>query len=365
MARRSSLYDWHAANGARFLEFGGWDIPEAYGKVEVEYAALRNGAGLVDLCHEARYRVEGDDAEAFLNELVTINMRNVTKGNSQSAYLCNQRGGILDEVIIYRDENYILLLGNGASRAEVAPWLDENAARFVAEKKRVTVADVSTAQGQIGLRGPGALPLLERVSFGQRFQMEPGTATLATIGTARSLVIKRHAISEGFDLIAGSVFIQPIWEKLIDAARATGARPVGFGALEVVRVESCIPRVGMEIDVDTTPLEIHKGDRVDFGKGNFLGRRALMHSTSNEFSRALVQMKFEGDVPVEAGTDLFFDSLPIGRITSKVMSPMNRCTVALGYVNAMKSTPGTRLVARATNGEGLTAEILKAPPPPR
>jgi len=355
--KKLPLHDWHQANAARFIDAAGWSVPEAYGKPEIEYAALRNGTGIVDLCHEARYRIEGADGPAFLNSLLTINVDKVPVRFASHCYMCNHRGGIIDSLVLYRDENYFLLLGSGAARLDVLDWMQAESQKM--ERAVIYVTDVSTAQGQVALRGPGAGTLLERIA-GQRLPLDSGHGVVATIGNARTLVIRRpQGTADGFDLIVGSVYLQQLWEKITDAARAAGARPIGHAAREIFRVESGIPRQGLEIDSDITPLELNHGELIDFEKKVFNGRRALLHSTSSEFSRSLVALRTEMSQPLEPGQDVIFDTMPIGRVTSVVSSPMLRCKLALGLVNSMKAIPGTPVKVATREGNLIAAEVLK------
>lgn len=356
IGKKSPLHDWHAANGARFVEFGGWQLPEVYGKsVEQEYATLRNGCALVDLCHEARYRVEGNDSAAFLNELLTVDVAEMDVRMSKFGYLCNQRGGIIDGVTIYRDQNYFLLLGNAPQRYQALDWLE--AQSRTKANYEVRVADVTTAQGQLCLMGPGAPAVLERVVFQQKFNLDPGAAALVSVGEARCLVLRRF--TDGYDIITGSIYMAALWEKIADVVRNMGSRPVGFAGREILRVESGYPQYGLEIDPETTPLEITQSPAVDFRKPKFIGRRALMHSLSAEFTRALVAVKVEMDRPLEMGAELLADSFPIGRVTSFAISPVLRCKVALAFVSSIRSKPGTAIMLRNRDGQTYRGEITK------
>ncbi|MCC7392152.1 aminomethyltransferase family protein [Candidatus Sumerlaeota bacterium] len=349
-ARRSPLHEWHASNGAQFIDLHGWQVPNQYAKPEIEYAALRNGAAFSDLWHQSRFRIEGDDSIAFLNELLTIKMESIPVDGCATAYMCNERGGIIDFFSIYRDRNYILLLGNCAARAKAFDWLRTQAAQM--NKYRVEIADVSSAQGQIAVRGPSSLVLVERLCFGQDISKEAGDVTLATIGTARCLVIAgNHGPVKGFDLIAGSLYIVPIWEKLLEASRATGARAIGHAAHDILRIESGSPSIGTDTDDSTTPIEINDSDRVDFNKRLFMGRRALMHSTSGEMSRCFVSLKFEGIAKIAPEAEVLYESIPVGRVTSVTNSPVSRGTIALGYMNSYKANDGANVAVRGTDDQ--------------
>ncbi|CAN5480742.1 glycine cleavage system aminomethyltransferase GcvT [soil metagenome] len=358
VGKKTPLNDWHAANGARFVEAHGWVIPDAYGKVEQEYAALRNGAGFVDFSHEARFRVEGGGAVPFLNELFTLDISKIPVNSSAFGYTCNNRGGIIDAFTIYRDDAYYMLLGSGGPRAETLEWMEAAARKTTGPA--VYITDITQTHGQLSLRGPGAMAMLERVAFGQKFNMEPGAAAFATIDTAKALVIRRTSGgTDSYDVIVGSVFLQPIWDKFVEASRATGARAVGQAAREIVRIESGVPTHGAEINAETTPIDINEQAAIDFTKKSFNGRRALMHSASSEFSRSLVSLKLDPTAVIEVGSEILFESLPIGIITSTVLSPATRSRIAMGFINTMKSAPGTAVKVKGKNGL-VAAEVVKA-----
>lgn len=349
IGKKSPLYDWHAANGARFVEFGGWQLPEVYGKsVEQEYGALRNGAGLVDLCSEARYRIEGEDAAEFLEEILTIKVESIPLRQCRFSYILNDNGNIIDGVTVYRDQSYFLLLGNGSVRFAALDWLEQRAQGQ--PDLVVKVVDVTSAQGQIALIGPGSKVALDRISGDASLEIDPGGAAVATIESARCLVLRRNA--ETFDIVTGSIYIIPVWEKLAEVVRTMGARPIGFTAREILRLESGLPQFSLEIDEDTTPLEVNGGNYVDFTKPDFYGRRALMHAASAEFQRTMTAVRAEMDRPVDLQTEIVADGFPVGRITSFAISPVMRCKLALGFVLNGTFKAGANVVLR--NGEGQT-----------
>lgn len=357
VGKKLPLNDWHVANGARMIEEAGWQVPESYGKVELEYAALRNGCGFADLTYEARYRIEGPDSVAFLHRISTTNIERLAVRHATPAFICNDNGGVLDKVMIYRDENYLLIFGSGSSRLAM---IDALQAQREAFQGQVSVDDISTAQGHIALRGPGAATMLERVAFGQRLTLDPGTAMVLTIGSARTLVIRRpQGVPEGYDIVTGAIYTQPLWDKFAEASRATGARPIGLAASEIYRVESGIPRNGAEISPAVTPIELNQPTGVDFAKGAFVGRRAMLHASAAETTKALVTLRMDVNAAVEPGAELLFDSFPIGRVTSTVVSPALRCRLALGFINTVKSAAGTTVKVRAKGDAVVPCEVVK------
>lgn len=356
--QRTPLHSWHAAHGARFIDYFGWDVAESYGNPEAEYSSLRNAAGFIDVCHTSRLRIEAADAVGFLNDLLTVSVGAIPLEMNGFGFMCNDRGGIIDAFTIYRDEKYSLLLGATAARQESLDWIRGHAARHA--KFGATVADVSLAQGQISVRGPSASQLIERLSYGQRLRLEPGMGAIATIGTARCLVLNHcRGPLPRYEIIAGSMYIPSLWEKIAEMAEGFAARPVGMVARDMLRIETGVASIGTDIDSDTTPLELNQAESVDFTKRHFIGRRALMHSTVSEFSRTLVTIRIDNKSAIDPGSEILFDDTPVGRVTSVTISPTQRCRVALGFINTMKAVAGVRVALRGSDGQLHVGEIQR------
>lgn len=364
MGKHLPLHEWHASNGASFTPVGEWAVPLSHGKPEKEYAALRGGAGIADLCYQSRIRLEGPDASALLNDLLTVNAATIRPGNSRYGFFCNGRGGIIDAVVVYREENFFLLLGNASCRPALLDWLAERRAHL--GRHECQIIDASTSQRQIGLLGLRAHALLEHIFPGHTPRLEPGEGIGLTMGTARVLLLRRLANDlPGYHLITGSIFLSDAWSRVLNAGQLLGARPVGLEAMETLRVEHGLPAMGTEMDEDTTPLEVEQAAFVDFHKRRFSGRRAMLHSTTSEFSRTLAALRITGDQVPPPGSEVLFDGMNIGRITSSAPSPIHGTPLALAFVNAVKAAPGTQLMVQSPDGPAALAETIRLGQIPR
>lgn len=345
MSKNLPLHEWHVSNRAKFEEVAGFAVPAAYNTLENEYGVLRNGVGLTDLCHEARIRVEGKDAVRFLDDLVTISVEGMVPNRARYTYFCNSRGGIIDGVMLYRDENFFLIFSSGVCRQRLLDWMSSQQERL--GYNDVQVIDATGSQRQVAILGPQSQGLYQRLFVSGAPKLEAGEGIGLSMGSARVLVIRRTPRGiNGYDLVTGNVFLGDVWERLQETARTMGARPVGTNSLEVLRVERGVPAIGREMDEDTTPLEADQASYVDFHKRRFSGRRAMMHSTTSEFSRALCALRIDADHPPAPGSPILFDGMNIGRVTTAVSSPIHRAVIALGYVNAVKASPGTQLLVQ-------------------
>lgn len=354
----SPLHSQHFEAGATFLEVGDCEIPARFSDTAAEYRALCSYAALADFSHRSRFRIEADTLHDFLNEALTIDTHQIERGRSAEAFFCNEKGGIIDQFTVYMEDNWALLLGSAAARSRSLAALSELAAEQPNWGARVI--DVTAQQGQVALFGPEAQDFLEKLTLGQPVPREDGEGMIVTIGTSRTLVLRREPGTHvRFDFIAGNVFLAPLWDRLIATCALTDALPAGHHALEIARIATGVPAVGPEIDEETTPFEVNGQDHVDFRKNRFRGRRALLHSGSSEFSRNLVCIHTETELEIEPPAELRVDKLPIGRVTSVARIPGEKGQIALGFVNSIKASLGTRLHVATRAGLNHPAEIVR------
>lgn len=356
-AQRSPLHERQRAQGARFVELAGWQIVDYFTSPDEEYTALRHAAAFADLCHQGRLKVTGHDAVAVLNELVTINIADMEENTEEVCYLLNDRGGIIDEVGIFRSDKFCTVHCSSLMKDRVHAWLEENGR----VREDFQIADASGSQGSIDVRGPAAEALLrEALLDGQLPEVEK-TSAIAQIGQARCLVVKKKLGStDGYRIDTGSLFLQAVWDRLTTVGAGHGAVPAGWRACEILRLEAGIPGAGAEIDEHTTPFEIGAALRVQLSKGYFMGRRPLLHSTAAEFQRRLVHLQFQADTPPVPGDAIELDGIPVGYVTSSAVSPRLQAAIAMGFVDAMKSTRGTMVDVRV-QGEQVLRAIIADP----
>lgn len=356
--KRSPLYQWHEANKAHFKDVGGWDVPDVFSGVENEYIALRQNCAISDLCHLARYRINGAGRMGFLDTILTSTMDSMPLRSIRTTFMCNDRAGIIDHVQVYRDEQYVLLTGHPAHRTRVLEWMRKQSEEH--PEFDVEIVDIGTSQGQFDVRGPNARVTLE-AAVAQPLNLAEEESTIIQVSNARCLITRRKFCGlDGYLVTAGSVYMTGIWESVVAAGRSTGLRPAGEQALDIIRIEAGLPGVGAELSEDVTPIEVGCITSVDFKKLYFNGRRALLHSTAAEFERRMVMFKtFSQQVPPSKGS-ICAAGLPIGSVTSSAQSPTMRCGLGIGFVDAIKSKIGTRLQVR-TEKESMEVEVIVSP----
>ncbi|MDK2973536.1 MAG: aminomethyltransferase [Candidatus Sumerlaeota bacterium] len=352
--RRSPLYEKQRDAGARFLAQGDWEMLDSFGSPDAEYEALSSTVGIVDLCHEGRFKLEGADAEACLDHLACIDVSQIAVNTERVCYLLNERGGIIDEVGILRSDRFWSIHCSAPRRERVWKWLEAAGDEFA----DIELSDATTTQGSVAVIGPLAVELMRDGIMDGKVPAEEGASSILQIGQGRCLVTRRHFGGQPcFHIDSGGLFIESVWERLCNLAGRRDGMPVGFRALEMVRVEAAQPRVGAEIDEDTTPIEIGRMLKVEFTKPDFVGRQPLLHSTCGEFTRRLVFLRIEGlDVP-HPGDPVETDGVPVGYVTSAASSPRVKCALAMAYVDSFKTAPNTTLSIRTQHNTTLLASV--------
>lgn len=356
MLHRTPLYDWHVSHGAKMTEFAGWEMPLHYGSILNEHQAVRNRAGIFDICHMSRFRVTGSERDEYLDSLLPLNIKKLQRSQVGYSFFCNDRGGILDDVTIYKSEDYTLVVANASNHDKILEYLKSNRGEFSVE-----IEDVTESLCMIAFQGPMSVDILQTITLGDLKSMKYYTFSIMQASGARVLVSRTGYTGEdGFEMYCGSMYVRPLWERILAMGKEGGVVPVGLGARDLLRLEAAMPLYGHELDEETTPTEAGLDRFIDFGKRKFIGRTAMSHSSSSEFSRRLVCFQMLDNSIPRADAPILVDGMPIGRATSGAFSPSLKIGIGMGYVDTIKSLPGTKLEVEV-HGKPHPAEVVKRP----
>jgi aminomethyltransferase len=316
MAQRSPLHDLHAARGARFVDFGGWEMPVQYESVLAEHAATRGSCGWFDVSHLGRCHVTGSASLATLGATFSNNAETLEEGRTQYTMALNDRGGVIDDIIIWRplDSGY-LVLPNAGNHVRVMDLLRGDG---------VEVTDLRPETFSIAVQGPDAPRILETV-VGAR----PRRSRVAAVEFERAELTLGGS---GYTGEPGGELIGPNQSgpALVAALEAAGARPCGLGARDTLRLEAGLPLWGQDIDETTTPLEAGLAFAVSF-EHEFTGRSALEAQLDDGLSKRLVAFRLEGRQIPRHGYRLR-SAGGEGWVTSGNFSPTLEYGIGLGYL---------------------------------
>jgi glycine cleavage system T protein (aminomethyltransferase) len=355
--KRTPLFSAHQRLGGKLIEFGGWEMPVQYTSIMDEHLAVRQAAGLFDISHMGEVSVSGPTAEAFLNHTLTNDLRKLSVGQGQYTLMCNERGGVIDDLYAYRlaADEYLLIIN--ASRIEQdLGWL-ENQLGLFAQSSGVKLRNVSDPTGAIAIQGPQVAEFIDACF--------PETATGGTV-VKRPTDLKKNQIAkfkfegtavwigrtgytgeDGFEIVAPASEIESVWNRLLEAGRPFGLKPAGLGARDTLRTEVCYPLYGHELDENTTPIEAGLGFFVALDKGEFIGRQPLADQKAKGPRKRLVAFKMtERSAPPRPHYPIWSTGPkpgPLGEVVSGTQSPSCGVGIGLGYVTPEFAKPQTPL----------------------
>lgn len=343
--KETSLHAKHAELNASFTDFGGWDMPLKYGSELAEHNAVRATAGLFDLSHMGEVWVEGPAAATFLNTALAGNMAVMKVGKAKYSVICNEAGGIIDDLITYRrGEEKFLVVPNAGNAPVVAAALAERAAGF-----DVTVTDASAETSLIAVQGPNAVAILHELvdEAGKAVvtEMNYYAADELTVAGINVLLARTGYTGEdGFELYVPNEQAAELWDAVMNAGTAHGLIPAGLACRDSLRLEAGMPLYGNELSLEGNPFEANLGPIVSFKKEeNFVGRAALEAIKAEGPKRVLVGLKGLGRRAGRGGYAVSVDGTQIGAITSGQPSPTLGFPVAMAYVEPAFAEVGTKV----------------------
>ncbi len=351
------LHDIHLKLGARMTLTGDAEIPLDYGDALLEHRAVREAAGLADRSHRRVWRAAGPDAARFLHGLLSNDIEALRPGEGCYATFLTERGMILTDLVVHRRDDDFLLHAPPETGTRGLALL----ARFLVGDD-ATLEDLSGRLGILGVYGPrapeavaaalGPIPLMPDAHFVQR-----------DFGGERLLVAAARWTGEaGLEILAGAGVLEPLWERLLEAARAAGGRAVGDTALDTLRIEAGTPRAGVDFDDETIPQQAGLDHAISFTKGCFRGQEIVLRvRTRGHANRRISGLVLSGAgtaLPAR-GTLIRHEGAEAGTITSAIFSPTLGEPVALAMLHRTATAPGTVLEIDAASP--LRATVVPLP----
>lgn len=347
--RRTPFYEKHVAAGARIVPFAGFDMPVQYVGVREEHVGTRTSAGLFDVSHMGEVRFRGPNAENALSWLLSNAVRKIAPGQAQYSAMCNERGGVVDDVFVYRvAADDFLVCVNAANRAKDYAWMVAN------NPSGAEIVDEGDDWAQLAIQGPKAVDIVDRlVGFDAHSVPRHHFRIERFAGVAGCIVARTGYTGEdGFEVFIPAGSAVPVWDEVM-ASGAGAIQPVGLGARDTLRLEVRNALYGHELDDDTSPLQAGLAWIVKLAKpGGFVGSDAIA-ARWNTDRDVLVGMTIEGKRIARENMDVFVDGKKVGRVTSGTLGPSVGKPVCLAYVDKAHAAVGTRLVVDVRGNEAV------------
>ena len=336
MGQRTTLHDWHAAHGARMVDFAGWDMPVQYTTIIDEHRAVRNEAGLFDISHMGRLSFEGPDALALIQKVYTNNAATMKDGQVRYGLVCNDHGGIRDDVLVYRWPYGYAMVVNASNRPKIVDWLSESKDAF-----NVEVQDQTLSTCMIAVQGPKAIAICTGLIDADPSKLAYYYATPSSY-QGQPCVVSRTGYTgeDGIEIMIANALGVPLWEALVKR----GGKPCGLGARDTLRLEADMPLYGHELSEDIDPFQAGLNWAVKLDKGDFRGKDALARRQTDPSLRRRVGLELKGKRIARDGAVIKADGKAVGVVTSGTHSPTFGKPIAMGYVDAAYQKVGTSLV---------------------
>src|SRR5665213_3399239 len=371
MLKRTALFSAHQSLGAKLIDFGGWEMPVQYTSITDEHLAVRNAAGIFDISHMGEVTVSGAAAEEFLNRVLTNDIRKLASGEGQYTLMCNERGGVIDDLYAYKlsDEVYLLVINASRTGADVA-WLKLQWEKFP-QRTEVNLTDASHNYSAVAVQGPRVKEFINEAISG---------ASISAMRVAHVTDLKKNQIGgfhfehgcilvsrtgytgeDGFEIVGEDAAIQHAWNKILEIGKPFGIKPCGLGARDTLRTEVCYPLYGHELDEETTPFEAGVGFFVGGCKDYFWGGRVLGEQKRNGTKKKLVAFKMtEKSAPPRQHYPIWANGASVGEVTSGTQSPSLNLGIGMGFVPPEFAKPDTKIEIEI-RGKRFAAVVVPKP----
>jgi aminomethyltransferase len=332
MPHRTPLYDWHVAHGARMVDFAGWDMPVQYTGIVEEHQTVRSAVGVFDISHMGRLWLPGGDALGLVQRIYTNNAATLKEGQVRYGLICNEQGGILDDVLVYGWKDGFGIVVNASNREKIVRWIAGHQG-----PQPVPLMDTTHDSCMIAVQGTGAVACCQGLTPAVLDTLPYYFATRSTYRGKNCAVSRTGYTGEdGYEFIVSAEQGPQLWEELVQR----GARPCGLGARDTLRLEAAMPLYGHELNEDIDPFQAGLAWAVKMEKRDFIGREALARRKQDITLPVRVGLELEGKRIAREGAQITRQGKAIGKITSGTFAPTVGKAIAMAYLQRAHAAVG-------------------------
>ena len=365
--KSTPLTEKHLALGAKMAEFAGYNMPISYTTITDEHQTVRTSVGVFDVSHMGEFIVKGKEATAFLQSATSNDVSRLNPGDIQYSCLPNKKGGIVDDLLVYRLDDVAemteagvqtyMLVVNASNETKDWRWLKRLARGF-----DVKLQNISAKTGLIAVQGPKAAEALQKLTDIDLKSIGYYSFRRGRFAGCNNVIVSAtgYTGSGGFEIYARNRDIAKIWDKVFKNGAKWGIKPVGLGARDTLRLEKGFCLYGNDIDDTTSPIEAGLGWITKFAEGkNFIDRERLEKQKAEGVSRKLIRFELtERGIPRHGYEIVNANDEIIGHVTSGTMLPESKTGIGMGYVNAPYFKSGEPIFIKIRN-KNLEAKIVK------
>jgi aminomethyltransferase len=357
MIKNTALTEKHMALGAKLVPFAGYNMPVQYEGVNAEHETVRNGVGVFDVSHMGEFLLTGPDALDLIQRVTTNDASTLTIGRAQYSCLPNGKGGIVDDLIIYRmkEEQYLLVV-NASNIEKDWNWISSH------NTKNVEMRNLSDDYSLLAIQGPKAIEAMQALTSVDLSAIKYYHFEVGPFAGIEHVIISAtgYTGSGGFEIYCKNSEAEQLWDKVFEAGAAYGIKPIGLAARDTLRREMGFCLYGNDIDDTTSPIEAGLGWITKFTK-DFTDSELLQKQKEEGVSRKLIAFEMidrgipRHDYPIQDANGTI-----IGKVTSGTMSPSMKIAIGLGYVTTEFSQPDSEIYINVRD-KGLKAKVVKLP----
>ncbi len=355
--KKITLNDTHIALGAKMLEFAGYNMPIQYSGVNEEHLCVREGVGIFDVSHMGEFLVSGPKALDLIQKVCSNDASVLEVGKVQYSCLPNGKGGIVDDLLVYRleEEQYCLVV-NASNIQKDWEWISTH------NHEGAVMKDISDNMSLFAVQGPKAVELVQSLTDSDVESMKYYTSKYISIKGWDQVLISAtgYTGAGGFEIYVPNSGAQAVWDAIMEAGKTFGLQPIGLAARDTLRLEMGFCLYGNDIDDSTSPIEAGLGWITKFTK-EFIDKELLADQKANGTERRLIGFVMEErGIPRKDYPLLSVDGVRIGHVTSGTMSPVLKKGIGLGYVESEFKNPDTK-IAVEIRGKLVSAKVHRPP----
>lgn len=359
--KKTPLNAAHRELGGKMVDFGGWDMPVQYpAGVIGEHMRTRTAAGLFDVSHMGEIWVEGEDAIEFVDRIATNDVTKLVDGQAHYSALTNEKGGVVDDLLVYRfDQDKLLLVVNAGTTEKDWDWITSHK-----KDENITLTNASSDYCQIAIQGPAALGILQKLTETDLNEIEYYHFTTGKVDGVESIISRTGYTGEdGFEVYADSKYAVQLWNKMLDTGgygSEGGILPCGLAARNTLRLESGMALYGHELSDDITPLEANLGWITKLQKGDFTGSDALSLQKEAGVQRKLMGFEMIDKGIARDGFDVYIEDKKAGYVTSGSPAPFLKKNIGMAFLPVEFAKIGQEIKIDV-RGKHLAAAVVPTP----
>ena len=355
--KNTQLFDKHVALGAKMVPFAGYNMPVQYEGVNAEHEAVRNAVGVFDVSHMGEFLLTGEKALDLIQKVGTNDASTIQVGRAQYTCMPNGKGGIVDDLIVYRmKEDQYLLVVNASNIEKDWNWISSH------NDLGVEMKNLSDDYALLAIQGPKAIEAMQALTSVNLSEIKPFSFEVAPFAGAEHVIISAtgYTGSGGFEIYCKNTEAEQIWDNVFKAGEPFGIKPIGLAARDTLRLEMGFCLYGNDIDDTTSPLEAGLGWVTKFTK-DFIDADFLKKQKEAGVTKKLIAFEMvDRGIPRHDYRILDAEGNVIGKVTSGTQSPSMKIAIGMGYVNTANAAADSEIFIEIRD-KGVKAKIVKLP----